>query len=146
MDAKSGVAGRIFVKVIDAEIRVDDALSLLAPSDGAVVIFGGTVRDATDGRRVTRLDYEVYSEMAEEEMSRIAAEALSRWPVGSIAMMHRVGSIEIGEYSVVVAVTSPHRGEAFDACEYCIDTLKKTVPIWKKEIFEDGSSAWVDHP
>jgi molybdopterin synthase catalytic subunit len=115
-------------------------------SDGAVVTFVGTVREASDGREVHGLQYEAYEEMAETTMERIASEAFEKWPIGRVLIAHRVGKLPVGEVSVVIAVSAPHRGEAFDACEFCIDTLKQTVPIWKKEHFADGDSAWVGHP
>ncbi len=121
-------------------------VSLIAtPLDGAVVTFFGVVRGATDGRAVSGLNYEAFEEMAVKEMNRIAEEAADKWPVSKIAIIHRTGSLEVGEISVAIAVSAPHRGEAFDACEFLIDTLKVSVPIWKKELFEDGSSSWVEH-
>jgi molybdopterin synthase catalytic subunit len=111
--------------------------------DGAVVAFHGVVRDHSDGGRGVRyLEYEAYPEMAEAQMRAIGAEIKRRWNIEHVAMVHRIGRVEIGEASVVIAVASPHRGEAFDACEYAIDTLKATVPIWKKEFFADGE-VWV---
>ncbi len=118
---------------------------LATPLDGAVVTFLGVVRGATEGRAVAGLDYEAYEEMAVKEMKRIAQEAIDRWPVSKIAIIHRTGSLDVGDVSVAIAVSAPHRGEAFDACEFLIDTLKVSVPIWKKELFEDGSSSWVEH-
>jgi len=111
--------------------------------NGGVVVFHGVVRDNSDGGRDVRyLEYEAYPEMAERQMREIGAEIERRWGTTDVAMVHRIGRVEIGETSVVVAVGSPHRGEAFDACRYAIDTLKATVPIWKKEAFADGE-AWV---
>lgn len=106
-------------------------------------MFVGTVRDENRGRRVVRLEYEAYEQMALPLMEEIAAEATRRWPVSALRMVHRLGVLAIGDASVVVAVASPHRDEAFAACRYAIDTLKKTVPIWKKEFYADGS-AWLD--
>lgn len=139
-------AGRIKVSVTQSSLDYRDIEEPPATSDGAVVTFAGTVRDASEGRAVTRLDYEAYSEMAESEMRRIAEEACRQWSIGSVVMLHRVGELSVGEVSVIIAVSAPHRGEAFDACEFLIDTLKQTVPIWKKEHFEDGTSSWVNHP
>jgi len=112
---------------------------------GAVVLFLGTVREMTDGRRTTALDYEAFGPMAESKLAEIEAEACRRWPLDRVAIVHRVGRLELGEISVAVAVSSAHRAEAFEAARYVIDTLKATVPIWKKENWHDGSSEWV-HP
>ena len=117
--------------------------AVLRDRDGAVVTFHGVVRDNSDGGRAVRyLEYEAYAEMAEAQMRAIGEEIRRRWDIEDVAMVHRIGRVEIGEASVVIAVGSPHRGEAFDACEYAIDTLKATVPIWKKEVFADGD-VWV---
>ena len=117
--------------------------AVLRDRDGAVVTFHGVVRASSDsGRAVRYLEYEAYPEMAEAQMRAIGAEIKRRWDVDDVAMVHRIGRLEIGEASVVIAVAAPHRGEAFDACEYAIDTLKATVPIWKKEVFADGE-VWV---
>src|SRR5262245_53223724 len=105
------------------------ALQASTPADGALCLFVGIVRDENGGRRVLRLEYEAYEEMAVASMEAIAAEALTRWPVTGVRIHHRLGPIEVGHASVAVAVTSPHRAEAFEACRYVIDTLKKTVPI-----------------
>src|SRR5690242_12001550 len=112
---------------------------------GAVVTFLGTVRDLTDGRVTIALDYEAYPTMAEKKMAEIEREARERWPVGEMAMVHRLGRLEVGEISVAVSVSCPHRGQAFDACRYAIDRLKELVPIWKKENWVDGRTEWV-HP
>ncbi|MDZ7934826.1 MAG: molybdenum cofactor biosynthesis protein MoaE [Emticicia sp.] len=109
---------------------------------GGIVTFVGTVRNQTKGKRVLRLDFEAYEPMAVSEMKKIAEQAVEKFSLKKIAIYHRVGSLEIGEIPVVIAASAAHRGAAFDACEYAIDTLKETVPIWKKEIFEDGE-VWV---
>jgi molybdopterin synthase catalytic subunit len=121
------------------------ALQSPAPSDGALCLFVGVVRDNHLGRAVSRLEYEAYEEMAQGEMQAIESEARRRWPLGDIRIVHRLGALAIGDASVAVAVVSPHRAEAFEACRYAIDTLKKTVPIWKKEYYADGS-AWIEGP
>jgi molybdopterin synthase catalytic subunit len=112
---------------------------------GAVVTFLGTVRDLTGDRVTVALDYEAYPGMAEKKMAEIEADVRERWPVGDIAMEHRLGRLEIGDISVAVAVSCPHRGQAFDACRHAIDRLKELVPIWKKENWADGTTEWV-HP
>lgn len=117
---------------------------LLTGGAGAVVTFDGVVRDNTKGRRVVTLQYEAYAPMAVKEMRRVGEEIRERWPeVERIGTIHRFGELKISESSVVIVVTSPHRRVAFEACHYAIDRLKQTVPIWKKEIFEDGE-AWVE--
>lgn len=107
--------------------------------DGAVAIFDGIVRDNTHGRKTRFLIYEAYEEMALRQMQQLATEARERFPIHEAAIVHRLGRLEIGESSVFIAVCSAHRGAAFDACRWLIDTLKKTVPIWKQEHFEDGA-------
>ena len=116
-----------------------------ADSDGAVALFLGTVRDSNVGRKVLYLEYHSYPEMAENEMRRLVAAAHEKFDVGQIAVVHREGRLEIGEVSVAIAVASPHRAEGLDAVRFLIDTLKKTVPIWKKEYFEGGES-WIEGP
>jgi molybdopterin synthase catalytic subunit len=117
--------------------RVDD------PGAGGIVIFSGVVRNETGGRPVKFLEYEAHVAMAEAKMREIGAAIRARWPgVRRVAMLHRIGRLEIGEASVLIAVSAAHRGEAFEACRYAIDTLKQTVPVWKKEHFEDGE-IWV---
>jgi molybdopterin synthase catalytic subunit len=112
---------------------------------GGVVLFLGTVRDLTDGKVTTALDYEAYPGMAEKKMAEIERDTCARWPVGEIAMVHRLGHLDVGEISVAVAVSCPHRAEAFAACRHAIDRLKELVPIWKKENWADGTTEWV-HP
>ena len=118
-----------------------DAVS--TPGHGAVVSFSGVVRCENLNRRVTHLEYEAYAEMAEREMEKIADEASRRWPGTRVAIAHRVGRLEIGDAAVVVVAASAHRGEAFEACRFAIDTLKVDVPIWKREVGTDGAY-WVD--
>lgn len=110
---------------------------------GAVVIFLGTVREMTDGRQTVALDYQAYPEMAERKLGEVEAETRERWPLGDIMMVHRLGHLELGDVSVAVAVSCPHRAQAFEACRYAIDRLKEVVPIWKKENWADGSTEWV---
>lgn len=120
-----------------------DAQALIAaakrPEDGAVVVFDGIVRDNSRGRRTLHLDYEAYEEMAAKQMRALAAEARSRFGVRQVTIVHRLGRLQIGETSVLIVVSSAHRAQAFDACRWVIDTLKTTVPIWKKETFADGA-------
>ena len=125
---------------IDAEAIV---AGIKAGGDGAVCVFDGIVRDNTRGRATLYLDYEAYREMALEKMSALATEAVARFGVRDVAVVHRLGRLTVGETSVLIAVASAHRGAAFDACRWLIDTLKKTVPIWKKETFVDGT-IWAD--
>jgi molybdopterin synthase catalytic subunit/molybdopterin converting factor small subunit len=113
------------------------------PNDGAAIVFEGIVRDNTRGRRTLFLDYEAYEEMAVKEMESLLARALDQFQVREATIIHRLGRIEIGETSVLIIVASAHRAAAFDACRWLIDTLKRTVPIWKKEHFEDGA-VWSD--
>ena len=115
------------------------------PDCGAVVTFLGTVRDLTGDRVTVALDYEAYPAMAEKKLAEIEGETRARWPVGELVMVHRLGHLDVGEVSVAVAVSCPHRGQAFEACHYAIDRLKELVPIWKKENWADGSTEWV-HP
>jgi len=110
---------------------------------GAVSLFAGVVRDHNLGRRVLFMEYDAYPPMAERKMAEIAAEVCARWPVTGIAMLHRTGRLEIGDASVLIAVASPHRADAIEACHYAIDRLKETVPVWKKEVFEGGEE-WLE--
>jgi molybdopterin synthase catalytic subunit len=119
--------------------------SVRRPDCGAVVLFLGTVRDLTGDRVTAALDYEAYPAMAEKKMREIEEDTRRRWPVGELALVHRLGRLEVREVSVAVAVSCPHRAEAFGACRHAIDRLKELVPIWKKENWADGTTEWV-HP
>jgi len=110
---------------------------------GAVAVFLGVVRDNSRGRRVLYLEYDAYPEMATRVMRQIAEEAMARWPVTGIAMQHRTGRLEIGETSLLIAVSSPHRKEAFEACHHLVDRFKEVVPVWKKEVWE-GGEVWIE--
>ena len=112
-------------------------------SDGGIVVFEGVVRDNARGKQIRYLEYETYQEMAEQQIRGIVAEAEKRWRVEHVAVAHRFGRLEIGEASVIIVVATPHRSEAFEACRYIIDTLKTTVPIWKKEVATNGEE-WVE--
>jgi molybdopterin synthase catalytic subunit len=116
-----------------------------SPAAGAVVLFLGTVRDLTHGRQTLRLDYEAYPQMAETKMTELLNQAQARWPLVNAAIIHRLGRLELGDVSVAVAVSTPHRAAAFEAGQWLIDTLKEVVPIWKQEHWADGTTEWV-HP
>jgi len=117
-----------------------------APDAGGTVLFVGTVRNQTKGKTVVRLEFEAYARMAVSEMEKIAGQALVQFAVRKVAIHHRTGMLEIGDIPVVIAVSAAHRGAAFEACRFCIDTLKQRAPIWKKEIFEDGEIWVAAHP
>jgi molybdopterin synthase catalytic subunit len=134
---------RITRDPLDARAIRELEAAITTSGDGGVVTFQGVVRDNARGKQVRSLEYDAYVEMAEQQMAQIAAEVEKRWETSAVAMVHRIGQLEIGECSVVVAVACPHRAEAFEACRYAIDTLKATVPIWKKEIYTDGEE-WVE--
>ncbi len=137
----SGGGGRYVVT--DQELCLEEvAARVRDPSCGAVTVFEGSVRDVSRGRKVLYLEYEAYKEMAEKKLAEIGDDIRARWGLDRVAISHRVGRLELGEASVIIAVASPHRPEAFEACRYAIETLKKTVPIWKKEVWEDGE-VWV---
>lgn len=130
------------------ETRIDpDALyqEVLQDSNGAVVTFCGVVRNQAKNKPTRYLVYEAYPEMAEKKMAEIGAQVAARWNIHDMGIVHRVGRLEIGEISVLIAVSSPHRAEAFEACRYAIDRLKEVVPIWKKEVGENGEE-WVEGP
>jgi molybdopterin synthase catalytic subunit len=112
---------------------------------GAVCTFLGTVREMTGDRQTSALEYEAYPEMAASKLAELEGQARLRWPILDVALVHRVGRLDLGEISVVVAVSTPHRRQAFEACSWLIDTLKEVVPIWKKEVWADGTEEWV-HP
>jgi molybdopterin synthase catalytic subunit len=116
-----------------------------SPLAGGVCTFLGTVRELTGQKHTAWLDYEAYPEMAQKALAELEAEARRRWPIVELALAHRTGRLELGEVSVVVAVSCPHREQAFEACKWLIDTLKESVPIWKKETYTDGREEWV-HP
>ena len=138
--AKTGAKAFITRELIDAAVPL---ATIKHPDDGAAVVFEGIVRNNTRGRRTLFLDYEAYEEMAVKEMKLLVARALDQFQVRDALIIHRLGRIEIGETSVLIVVASAHRAAAFDACRWLIDTLKRTVPIWKKEYFEDGA-VWSD--
>jgi molybdopterin synthase catalytic subunit len=112
---------------------------------GAVVLFLGTTREFTEGRQTVRLSYESYPKMAERKLAELEAAACERWPIAKCVLIHRLGVVELGEASVLVAVSTPHRKEAFAAAQWLMDQIKKEVPIWKQEQWADGTAGWV-HP
>ena len=131
------------IVITDKRLVVDEILELVSDGGaGAVNVFVGTVRNKTKGKTVIRLEFESYISMAIKEIEKIIEKASQKWPIIHIAIHHRVGVLGIGEIPIVIAVSTPHRKAGFEACEYCIDTLKETVPIWKREFFEDGD-VWV---
>ncbi|MDH5382344.1 MAG: molybdenum cofactor biosynthesis protein MoaE [Cyclobacteriaceae bacterium] len=138
--------------MIDIQIKEDKldtqtCLDAVAdPGAGGTTIFVGTVRNQTQGKPVVRLEFESFIPMAEKEMRKIAEYVTQKWDALHISIHHRVGILDVGEIPVIIAVSTPHRKAAFEACEYTINTLKKTVPIWKKEIFEDGEVWVAAHP
>lgn len=134
---------QITAEPLNVQAAID---AVRAPECGGLSVFIGTVRSVSKGRAVRALEYEAYTEMALKKMDEIAAEIRVKFPVSKVAMLHRTGRLEIGDIAVVIALTAPHRKESFEACRYAIDTLKSIVPIWKKEIFEDGE-VWANaHP
>lgn len=120
--------------------------SVMSPESGGVDVFIGTVRNTTKGKAVVQLEFEAYEKMALAEMNKIAVQAAEKWPVQRLTVHHRTGVLTVGEVAVVIAVSAAHRAAAFEACRYVIDTLKQTVPIWKKEVFEDGEVWVAAHP
>jgi len=139
-DTNRGVSVRLTREPIDGAKLAAEAKQ---GEDGAVVVFDGIVRNNTRGRKTLHLDYEAYEEMALKQMEELAAEARTKFGVREVKIVHRLGHLMVGETSVLIVVASAHRGQAFDACRWVIDTLKRTVPIWKKETFEDGV-IWAD--
>ena len=127
-------------------LPIDPAKVMKAVKDdsaGGTVLFVGTIRNVSEGKSVTGLRYEVYEEMAERKMKEIEERVMERWPVRKLAMVHRYGDLQVGEVSVAVAVSSEHRGDAFEACRYAIDAIKKSLPLWKKEKLKGGKEGWV---
>ncbi len=118
----------------------------MSPQSGGVDVFIGTVRDNTKGKKVVRLEFETYESMALSEMRKLAEDILNKWPVHKILIHHRIGTLLPGDVPVIIVVAAAHRNAAFEACRYAIDTFKQTVPIWKKEVFEDGEQWVAAHP
>jgi molybdopterin converting factor subunit 1 len=136
--------GAPYIRIVREKIDTDVILARIKrPDDGAIVVFEGIVRNHSRGRRTLYLDYEAYEPMALKQQEALAAQALDQFKIREVAIVHRLGRLEIGETSVLIIVASAHRAPAFEACRWLIDTLKRTVPIWKKEYFEDGA-VWAD--
>jgi len=131
-------------RIVESEISLQDVIAAVdTPEAGAIVTFQGVVRNNSQGRVVSYLEFEGYKPMAERKMQEIAADIYTKWGIDKVAIIHRIGHLDIGEVIVAIAVASPHRSEAFEACQYAIDTLKEIVPIWKREVWEDGTEEWV---
>lgn len=138
-------AQKTYVEIADSAIDIEGLRTKVsAPNCGATVLFLGTTRRMTGTHETQTLYYECYREMALQEMARLAADAIQQWPLAQVGLSHRVGEVPIGEASVAIAVSSPHRAAAFEAASWLIDTLKQSVPIWKKDIAPDGTERWVD--
>ena len=134
------------ISLTQQPIDPEQVLSSVASHDaGAIVLFLGTTREFTHGRRTISLDYECYPAMAEKKLAELEAQARDRWPLTGCLIVHRLGRLELGEASIAIAVSSPHRAAAFEAGQWLIDTIKEVVPIWKQENWADGTSEWV-HP
>ncbi len=135
------------VQLVEVPLSLAEANAWVThPGAGGIVVFSGSVRDHTQGRSVRQIEYEAYVPMALAEMQQIADTVVARWPGTRICIRHRSGVLHVGDLAVVIAVSAPHRREAFEGCQYAIDTIKQTVPIWKKEHFEDGSVWVAAHP
>ena len=140
----SAVSEPLLVRLSSEPLSVDDALAFIAdPGAGGTCVFVGTVRDLSDAGEVTGLHYEAWGDLATERLREIAAEMLDRWPLRRVAILHRTGDLAVGDASVVVACSAPHRAEAFEACRHGIERLKEDVPIWKKEGLVSGDARWV---
>jgi len=137
----------IDVAIFSTPLNISPCIDwVMSPESGGIDVFIGTVRNVTKGKKVVQLEFEAYEMMALSEMKKIAGDILMRWPVHKILIHHRTGVLNTGDIPVVIAVSAAHRDAAFEACRYAIDTLKQTVPIWKKEVFEDGEVWVAAHP
>jgi molybdopterin synthase catalytic subunit len=136
------------IQIHPTPLAVTGAIEFVTdPRAGGIDVFLGTTRDeaSPDGRTLIALDYEAYEQMALEQMRKLAARAREKWPIVKLAMLHRVGRVAVGEPSVIIAVSTPHRAQAFESCRFLIDELKRDIAIWKKEVWSDGTGTWV-HP
>jgi molybdopterin converting factor subunit 1 len=139
----SGGSGGPF-RVTTDRIDPNELLAAVAnPTAGAIVLFHGVARNNSEGRRVIALEYDAHTPLAEKKLREVGEAVRRRWPITGIAILHRIGHLEIGETSLLVAISSPHREQAFEASQYAVDWIKQIVPVWKKEIWEDGSGEWV---
>ena len=137
----------IYLQISDTALDVMACIhQVSSPASGGIDVFIGTVRNTTQGKTVVRLEFEAYQSMALRKMRHLAEQAFQQWPVQALAIHHRTGVLQVGEVAVVIAVSAAHRAAAFEACRYAIDTLKESVPIWKKEVFEDGEVWVAAHP
>ena len=137
----------IDVKISDEALNISEAVHwVMTPEAGGIDVFVGTVRNETRGRSVIRLEFEAYEKMAISEMEKIGVEVMQRWSLHKVLIHHRTGVLLVGEVPVIIAVSAAHRADAFEACRFVIDTLKERVPIWKKEVFEDGEHWVAAHP
>lgn len=135
------------IEILSTPLNIQTCVDwIMSPESGGIDVFIGTVRNATKGKPVVRLEFEAYEPMALAEMEKIVNQAFEKWPVQKVLIHHRTGILEVGEVPVIIAISAAHRAAAFDACRFIIDTLKQTVPIWKKEIFEDGEVWVAAHP
>jgi molybdopterin synthase catalytic subunit len=135
------------IQIFSTPLNIQSSIDwIMSPESGGIDVFIGTVRNVTKGKMVIRLEFEAYEPMAIAEMEKIAKQAFAKWPVQKVLVHHRTGALDVGEVPVIIAVSAAHRAAAFDACRYIIDTLKQSVPIWKKEIFEDGEVWVAAHP
>jgi molybdopterin synthase catalytic subunit len=135
------------IKILSETLSIQTCIDwVMSPESGGIDVFIGTVRNATKGKAVVRLEFEAYEKMAVTEMQKIAERAGEKWPIQKLLIHHRTGVLSVGEVPVIIAVSAAHRAAAFEACRYIIDTLKQTVPIWKKEVFEDGEVWVAAHP
>lgn len=131
-------------KVIKEELVASEVAEVVrCQGAGAVLIFEGTVRDFSRGKRVISVEYDAYEPLAEKKLAEIGAQIARKWPEAKAAIVHRLGNLKVGQTSLVIAVSSPHRAEAFEACRYAIEQIKKIVPIWKKEVWE-GGEYWIE--
>jgi molybdopterin synthase catalytic subunit len=137
-----------WIELLPAPLDIARAIAFVqSPAAGGIDVFLGTTRveSRSDGKALVALDYESYAEMAIKRMQELAGEARKRWPITRLALLHRTGRVPLAEPSVLIAVATPHRAESFEACRWLIDSLKADVPIWKREVWEDGMGEWV-HP
>ncbi|HWZ35920.1 MAG TPA: molybdenum cofactor biosynthesis protein MoaE [Mucilaginibacter sp.] len=135
------------IQISATPLNIQQCIDQVMSADcGGIDVFIGTVRNATKGKTVVRLEFEAYEKMALSELNKIAEQTFEKWPVQKVVIHHRTGVLQVGEIPVIIAVAAAHRDAAFEACRYIIDTLKQTVPIWKKEIFEDGEVWVAAHP